>query len=102
MLACPYCGTEVDLPEARGVTRERVTERPNEKIVERFTEWEGLEPERGEGFGDPEHGFQSQKRVSEYSSVVTRELGGESFEERDRPIPAETLAKIRKHFKRKA
>lgn len=102
MLACPYCRTEVDLPEARGVTHERVTERPHEKIVERVTRWEGMEPGPDGNLGGAGTGFQKETRVTEVSSVVTEDFEGGSFERRDRPISPETLAKIRKHFKRKA
>ena len=102
MLACPYCRTEVDLPEARGVTRERVTERPHEKIVERVTQWQGMEPGPDGNLGGAERGFQKETRITEVSSVVTEGFEDGGFEGRDRPIPPETLAKIRKHFKRKA
>jgi len=44
ILSCLYCGTEVDLPESRGTTRERVTERPGERVVERVTSWESMGP----------------------------------------------------------
>ena len=41
---CPYCLRTVDLPDAANAnsrmrTRERFIERPNEKIVERVSEW---------------------------------------------------------------
>jgi hypothetical protein len=45
MFACSFCCTKVDLPEARGFTRERGTERPDERIVGRVTQWESM---RGE------------------------------------------------------
>jgi hypothetical protein len=154
MLACPYCRTEVDLPEVRGRTHERVTERPDEKIVERVTQWEGMEPElegdaafaRWDGAPDgtvefelngltfdsrddferhlrdllpegvaqnvfaeldqnvtaPKSGAGSRTRVYEYSSVKTEQREDDVFETEDHPIPADTLAKIRKLFKRKA
>ena len=41
---CPYCRRTIDLPDATNAnsrirTRERVIERPNERIVERVSEW---------------------------------------------------------------
>lgn len=45
VLTCAYCGSESDLPETRGTTRERVTEAPGERTVERVTSWEGLAPQ---------------------------------------------------------
>lgn len=37
---CRHCKTVVDLPDTRGTTHERVTERPGERVVERVTEWQ--------------------------------------------------------------
>jgi len=67
ILACGYCGTEVDLPEVRGTTRESITERPGERIIERVSSWEGAEP------GVPSRGSPQDREV-----VV--ETDGESFE----------------------
>ncbi len=59
VLSCAYCGSEVDLPEVRGTTREQVRETPGERTVERVTSWEGMAPGAGpwsQQDDEPEHG----------------------------------------------
>lgn len=86
MLECSYCGTEVDLPEAHGVTRERVTSRPNERIVERVTEWKGVAPELG-GSGPLPSWRENRGGVGESSpSIQAREVfevNGRRFDSRE-------------------
>lgn len=47
VLVCRFCGTASDLPEARGITREKVIERPGQTIRESVTRWVGTAPEAG-------------------------------------------------------
>jgi hypothetical protein len=82
MLACGFCGTKVDLPEARGFTRERVTERPDERIVERVTQWESM----GGETADPSASWPADGRGSAGSHIAvaeTFEVNGRRFDSRE-------------------
>jgi hypothetical protein len=82
MLACGFCGTKVDLPEARGFTRERVTERPDERIVERLTQWESM----GGEAADPGASWPADGRGSPGASIAvaeTFEVNGRRFDSRE-------------------
>ncbi|MGH0029070.1 MAG: hypothetical protein ACQGVC_04725 [Myxococcota bacterium] len=78
ILSCLYCGSEVDLPEVRGTTRERVTERPGERVVERVTSWEGAEPELPDGAfaGDVEVSFETDGQSFGSIEEMERHLRG--------------------------
>lgn len=101
-LACGLCGTKVDLSEPRGFTRERVTERPDEEVVERVTRWESVGGEAADagpaGPADGQGRSRSSRGVSEMFEGNGRVLGGARRRARSRPTFRGLLARIRNLF----
>lgn len=79
VVACGFCGTKVDLPEARGFTREPVTERPDERILERVTQWESEAPDPGASWTADGQG----STAASLAVAETFDVNGQRFESRE-------------------
>lgn len=95
ILSCPYCGTEVDLPESRGTTRERVRQRPGERIVERVTSWESLGPGGGPVLPERPGGFDAFEEA-EYSFDSLDAMERKLREELPEGMAEQALAALRR------